>query len=157
MEKGMTTPSSILAWRIFIDGGAWWATVPGVIKSRTRLNNWAQCTLSFVLSRLWSQELFNMPPSKQQTLKHELMLIHFDSLACTVTQSCMTLWNPIDFSLPGSSVHGIFQAWLLKWVAISFSRCISHPIVSNYLWPIKLLCQLKFSSKTTGVGCHSLL
>ena len=35
---------------------------------------------------------------------------------------CPTLCNPMDCSLPGSSVHGIFQARVLEWVAISFSR-----------------------------------
>ena len=39
-----------------------------------------------------------------------------------VAQSCLTLCNPIDCSLPGSSVHGIFQAIVLEWIAISFSR-----------------------------------
>ena len=39
-----------------------------------------------------------------------------------VTQSCLTLCDPMDCSLPGSSVHGIFQARILEWVAISFSR-----------------------------------
>ena len=39
-----------------------------------------------------------------------------------VTQSCMTLCDPMDCSLPGSSVHGIDQARILEWVAISFSR-----------------------------------
>ena len=39
-----------------------------------------------------------------------------------VTQSCPTLCGPMDCSLPGSSVHGIFQARILEWVAISFSR-----------------------------------
>ena len=39
-----------------------------------------------------------------------------------VTQSCLTLCDPMDCSLPGSSVHGIFQAIVLKWIAISFSR-----------------------------------
>ena len=39
-----------------------------------------------------------------------------------VTQSCLTLCNPIDFSLLGSSVHGIFQAIVLEWIAISFSN-----------------------------------
>ena len=39
-----------------------------------------------------------------------------------VAQSCLTLCDPMDCSLPGSSVHGIFQAWILEWVAISFSR-----------------------------------
>ena len=39
-----------------------------------------------------------------------------------VAQSCPTLFNPMDCSPPGSSVHGIFQARLLEWIAISFSR-----------------------------------
>ena len=39
-----------------------------------------------------------------------------------VTQSCPTLCNPMDCSLPGSSLHGILQARVLEWVAISFSR-----------------------------------
>jgi len=39
-----------------------------------------------------------------------------------VTQSCLTLCISMDYSLPGSSVHGIFQARVLEWVAISFSR-----------------------------------
>ena len=39
-----------------------------------------------------------------------------------VAQSCLTLCNPMDFILPGSPIHGIFQARILEWVAISFSR-----------------------------------
>ena len=39
-----------------------------------------------------------------------------------VVQSCLTLCDPMDSSLPGSSVHGIFQAIILEWVAISFSQ-----------------------------------
>ena len=38
-----------------------------------------------------------------------------------VAQSCLTLSDPIDRSPPGSSVHGIFQARVLEWVAIAFS------------------------------------
>ena len=38
-----------------------------------------------------------------------------------VAQSCLTLRNPLDCSLPGSSVRGIFQARVLEWSAISFS------------------------------------
>ena len=41
--------------------------------------------------------------------------------------SCLTLCDPVDYSLPGSSVHGIFQARVLEWVAISFSRGSSQP------------------------------
>ena len=39
-----------------------------------------------------------------------------------VAQSCPTLCEPMDYSLPGSSVHRIFQARILEWVTISFSR-----------------------------------
>ena len=39
-----------------------------------------------------------------------------------VTQSCPTLRDPMDCSLPGPSIHGIFQARVLKWVAIAFSE-----------------------------------
>ena len=39
-----------------------------------------------------------------------------------VAQSCLTFGNPVDHSPPGSSVYGILQARILKWVAISFSR-----------------------------------
>ena len=38
-----------------------------------------------------------------------------------VAQSCLTLCNPTDSSLPGSSIHGIFQARVLEWGAIAFS------------------------------------
>ena len=38
-----------------------------------------------------------------------------------VTQLCLTLRDPIDCSLPGFSVHGVFQARVLEWVAIAFS------------------------------------
>ena len=37
-----------------------------------------------------------------------------------VSQMCLTLSDPMDRSLPGSSVHGIFQARVLEWVAIAF-------------------------------------
>ena len=41
-----------------------------------------------------------------------------------VTQSCPTLSDPMDCSLPGSSIHGIFQARVLEWGAIAFSRAL---------------------------------
>ena len=43
-------------------------------------------------------------------------------LLCLVTQSCLTLCNPMDYSPPGSSVHGILLARILERVAMSFSR-----------------------------------
>ena len=44
-----------------------------------------------------------------------------------VAQSCPTLCDPMDCSPPGSLVHGIFQAWILEWVAVFFSRGSSWP------------------------------
>ena len=44
-----------------------------------------------------------------------------------VSQSCSTLCNPMNYSLPGSSVHGLFHARIMEWVAISFSRRSSRP------------------------------
>ena len=44
-----------------------------------------------------------------------------------VTQSCPALCNPLDYSLPGFSNHGIFQTRILEWIAISFSRGSCRP------------------------------
>ena len=44
-----------------------------------------------------------------------------------VAQSCLTLCDTMDCSLSESSVHGIFQARVLEWIAISFSRGFSQP------------------------------
>ena len=46
---------------------------------------------------------------------------------CSDAQSCLSLCDPLDCSLPGSSLHGIFQARILEWVAISFSKGSSPP------------------------------
>ena len=44
-----------------------------------------------------------------------------------VPQSCPTLCNPMDCSLPGPSVHGIFQARVLEWLAMPFSGDLPNP------------------------------
>ena len=49
-------------------------------------------------------------------------LMHKVKSKSEVTQSWLTLCDPMDYSLPGSSVHGILQARILEWVAISFSK-----------------------------------
>ena len=48
-----------------------------------------------------------------------------------VAQSCPTLSDPMDCSLPGSSVHGIFQAGVLEWGAIAFSNLYAEYIIWN--------------------------
>ena len=67
------------------------------------------------------------PPSLDSPGKNTGVGCHF-LLQCMkvqseseVAQSCPTLSDPMDCSLPGSSIHGIFQARVLKWVAIAFS------------------------------------
>ena len=60
-----------------------------------------------------------------------------------VAQSCPTLCDPRDCSLPGSSVHGIFQAGVLEWVAIAFS--------AKYVWRDKqFLCRWRSGSRESG-------
>ena len=49
----------------------------------------------------------------------------------SVAQSCPTLCDPMDCNLPGSSVHGIFQARILEWVAISFSNIYCYHTFSS--------------------------
>ena len=55
---------------------------------------------------------------------HNLEILSLSQLSevSEVAQSCLTLCNPMDCRLPGSSIHGIFQSRILEWVAISFSR-----------------------------------
>ena len=72
--------------------------------------------------------------------------------SCSVTKSSLTLCDPMDYSPPGSSDHGILQARILEWVAISFSRGSSRPKdwtpVSSisrqvlYHWPTREACTL---------------
>ena len=50
-----------------------------------------------------------------------------------VAQSCLTLLDPMDCSLPGSSVHGIFQARVLEWGAIAFSGIILYSMAIIHL------------------------
>ena len=75
--------------------------------------------------------------------------------ACSVTQPCLTVCDPMACRLPGSSVHGIFQARILEWVVIFFSRgayqvrdqtrvswvsCIARPILYHWTtWKTSLL------------------
>ena len=70
-----------------------------------------------------SPPVFN--PSKHQGIFQGVSSSQFSSVQfSTVAQSCPTLCDPMDCSLPGSSVHGIFQARVLEWGAIAFSLYI---------------------------------
>ena len=54
-------------------------------------------------------------------------MINLKKSESEVSQSCPTLCDPMDCSLPGFSIHGIFQARVPDWVALSFSRGSSQP------------------------------
>ena len=60
----------------------------------------------------------------QHTLRKEVAIINNKKslCVCSFAQLCLTLYDSMDCSLPGSSVHGIFQARILEQVAISFFR-----------------------------------
>ena len=72
-------------------------------------------SLGFSSQELWNGLSFPSPMNESES---------------KVTQSCPTLSNPMDFSLPGSSVRGIFQARVLEWVAIA-SLCTLYQF-SNF-------------------------
>ena len=57
-----------------------------------------------------------------------------------VTQLCLTLHNPMGCSLPGSSVHGIFQARVLEWGAIAFSENKTAAAAAKSLQLCPTLC-----------------
>ena len=64
----------------------------------------------------------------QRSVSWAYLLWHAEALVCAKSlQSCLTLCDPMNCSLPGSSAHGILQARMLEWVAISFSRGSSWP------------------------------
>ena len=81
------------------------------------LLDWLLC-----LFQEWRQETQTIqPPNKYVTQ------LERKKVKVLVTQSCLTLCDTMDCSPPGCSVHGILQARILEWVAISFSRGSSHP------------------------------
>ena len=74
---------------------------------------------------------------------------------CCVAQSCWLFCDPMDYSPPGSSVHGISQARILEWVAISSSRVLSWPRDWTYiscaagtLFTAVVISSVQFSSVT---------
>ena len=69
-----------------------------------------------------------MTPPKWQKVKSLLMKVKSER---EVAQSCPTLSDPTDYSRPGSSIHGIFQARVLEWGAIPYLEVFAEEIYSN--------------------------
>ena len=73
-----------------------------------------------------------------------------------VAQSCPTLSDPMDCSLPGSSIHGICQARVLEWGAIAFSRIATYQ--QRTLWSkLKGSCTTFYHNLLAGGQVHALL
>ena len=66
-------------------------------------------------------------PTSHLTLTCLMPNVLSEKVKVLVAQSCPNLCDPIDYSSPGSSVHGILQTRILEWVAIPFSRGYSQP------------------------------
>ena len=109
LEKRMATHCSILAWRIP------WTEEPG------RLNN-----NNYIRDERLKQRPRRNSINWWRKVKES-----------EVAQSCLTLCDPMDCSLPDSSVHGIFQARVLEWIAISFSRGSSRPGIETRSPPLQ--------------------
>ena len=98
--------------RLFI---SWLGSPSAVILEPKKVSLSLHCFYCFpIYFALWSDG----------TECHDLSVLN---VASSVTQSCLTLCEPLDNSPPGSSVHGIFQTRILKWVAISSFNGSSWP------------------------------
>ena len=87
---------------------------------------------------------------------------------CSIAKSYPTLWDAMDYSLPGSSAHGIFQARILEWIAIFLLQeifpdqglnhhllCLLHwQVGSLLLVPPNRYCQTDFQSDWANVHSH---
>ena len=106
LEEGMASHSSILAWRIP------WAEEPGGLRSTGSQSVW---TTEWLITAEYSVSPWRALPAPP-------LPVSSFALVCVLTQPCLTFWDPMDGSPPGSSVRGIFQARILEWVAISYFR-----------------------------------
>ena len=135
----MATHFSILSWRIP------WTEEPGRLQF-TELHrvghDWSDLAHCFSRPRETHQApaLKNCSSTPEDLMKSFITVVQRWGLTrlvnewglkvkvkVLVTWSCPTLCDPMDCSLPGSSVHGILQARILEWVAMPFSRGSSQP------------------------------
>ena len=93
------------------------------LKEKSTMKNWLITVANTDIIYLLVFLMFYWLHIYWSWLSPVLFLLH----ACMHTQSFPTLCNPMDCSLPGCSVYGIFQARILEWVANSFSRGSSWP------------------------------
>ena len=113
---------------------------PASIVTATRFSIQSNFVLSFV------QYIFACPKQRLKYPWYIFLELFFhlshegEKVKGEVTQSCLALCNPVDCSPPGSSVHGLLQARMLEWAAISFSN-LSH-VRPQSVWSrfLRMMC-----------------
>ena len=134
---GQTVVCSLICrcWWTVGKGGNWWISQEGF------LENWLSIDVLGTFNQqqtalMWTRTLGPVP-SHTKFLLIIPIFWHFSKCLwgpplLFSLYVCTTLCNPMDCSLPGSSVHGISQARLLEWVAISCSR---EGSIRTHVWP----------------------
>ena len=69
---------------------------------------------------------------------------------CVLSGSVMSDWDPMDYSLPGSSVHGIFEVRILEWVAISYTRDSPQPRDQTHVSRVSCITGAFFTTAPPG-------
>ena len=110
------------------DGRGWKISVSFVVGagggSEKHMNHWS--FPKFSVPNLRVENTYSHEPAEAEDIKKRCKNTQKES-ETEVAQSCLTLCDPMDGCLPGSEIHGIFQARILEWAAISFSRGSSQP------------------------------
>ena len=86
---------------------------------------WCILLWCILLLSLFLYKWGNWDPGRLNDLTNVTQLVSAEEKK--IVQSCPTLWNPMDCSLPGSSIHGILQTRILEWVAMPSSKGSSQP------------------------------
>ena len=117
----------------------------------------------------WTGKLGVLQSMGSQRVRHdwatELNWTYFYYYCCSDAQLCLTLCDPVNCSLPGSSVHGILQARILEWVAVPSSRGSSWPRDQTHISctagrfftaepPKKLKGKFTLTSNCSPLLCH---
>ena len=121
------------------DGGAWWAAIYGVAQSRMRLK-WLSSLAAVKLKRvsmntdakILNTMLKNLFQNCNKEVQKQVCFIsgtaeQFNIVTVSLLTHVWLFMDPKEYSPPGPSVHGISQARILEWVAISFTRISSQP------------------------------
>ena len=163
----MATHSRVLAWRIPGTGEP--GGLPSMGSHRVG-QDWSDLAAAVCLCH----SIISIIQNLYWFIKHRFTTVWVTKLylgyaaAAKSLQSCPTLSDPIDGSLPGFPVPEILQARTLGWVAISFSNAWKWKVKVKSLCRVRLVATpwtaayqpppyWDFPGKSTGVGCHRLL